>query len=106
MLKHVRMKFLSCLALALGVVALSAGAAFADGTTPGTGTTGSAGASGTHTFNCDAAKTRLANVDNRIAKIQARIAGGQVKDPTAAATRLANAQNRATRITNRIAKRC
>ena len=108
MLKKMRMKVIWTLALALGVLALTAGAAFADGTAPATGTTGATGATGptgSHTFNCDAAKTRLANVDARIAKIQGRIASGKVKDPTKAAERVADAQKRADRISARIARR-
>ena len=112
MLKNLRMKVISCLALALGVVALSAGAALADGTAPTTGATeasgaaGATGASGAHTFNCDTAKARLSRVDDRIAKIEVRIASGHVKDPTKAAARLAAVQGRAGKISAHIAKRC
>jgi ribosomal protein L11 len=105
MLKKMRMKVIWTLALALGVLALTAGAAFADGTAPATGTTGATGATVTNRFNCDAAKTRLANVEARITAIQARISSGHVKNPAAAAARLAAAQDRAGKITTRIARR-
>src|SRR5579862_8522131 len=72
MLKKLRTTVVGGLALVLGVLALTAGAALADGTAPAN--TATTGTTGSRTFNCDAAKTRLANVEARIAKIQARIA--------------------------------
>ena len=98
-------RILGTLALMLTVAALTAGAAFADGGTPGGPPPGKEKA-GTPAFTCDGAKARLARIDARIAKISARIASGEAKNPEGAARHLEQAKARAARVSARIAAKC
>jgi hypothetical protein len=91
------------LALSLAIFVVTVGSASAAGGGP---TSQPAAALTTATFTCDGAKARLARVENRIARIQARIDAGTAKNPKYAARLKHRLERRAARIEARIAANC
>ena len=97
-----RTLLLGTVTLVLAVMALSTSAALAG---PGPGS--SVAARGANAgFSCERAAERLARVQNRVAKIEARIGNGEAKRPRLAARIAQWLEKRASRIEARIAAHC
>jgi hypothetical protein len=94
---------LATVALLLTALAMTASAALAVNGGPARPLAAAEGKVG---FTCERANMRLTGVQRRIAKVQARIANGEAKNPDRAAKLLRRLQNRENRIEARIAANC